>query len=1259
MSADDLFRPGGAFTTDWLAGAGQTDSSDTSNDPSALDFLASPSLESGAAGAQQGGSGIMTQEELERALLGDLDGAGAGLSDEGTSGMSGGASSEGASSPFHASNYSYSGASNAPSSSAFDIDAVLASSSSPSFPLDGDFSSLSCEFDTDALQSLFATPCTSTFSPGSTASARLAPFPSAPVQTVSPASATSPYSAPAAAFPLVAQGNDMSNFDFSQIFGPAASVAGSPLQLQQTGAEYGSPTSFVSLSPSAALSAPPASTSPQALGSLAATAGIAVQPLQATANPRAGPYAFSLKQDPGTSALLQASGRTVRNRQAPPVTPQLADLPVLPPSQPQPAAKGASRQPSPLDVIVNAGLQNGVHQAPPLQLLANVDFSSSAFKPAIAPSGKAAGKKAAAEASAGEDAQEDKPVKGGKKGAKKERGHNAVEQKYRNSINNALATLRDTIPALRHLKPLPSMPVNKRKASQFQLATAAVPQTPAGLVDGIEPAKNLSKGVILNKACEYIDYLRFARESRDSDLEMLKSMVCEMVGGGDRLVEEFDRRRAELEVVREEERLRQKAEEEDDDGEGEDDDEEDEPAPVPAPAAKGRRSATAAGTKRGRKADAAATTTKKARSAGTAGLSPPLTSDYRHVQALNQAHLETLASAGQAGVPMPHVFPPSPVSSGDELSVSPSALMGESTNSGSGGRVLLASFMGLSFAGGLGYDVSTSAVAAEEALTATAARVLTGRLARRDLSPDATLVERIHPSLLSGLVALGAATVVIALAYLVFPLFSRSASTLSPRARRRVQAVSALSAISASSAVASTYGQSCSAAMRARKELLRFVAAPGPLALVAALVKEALVWGVRHLTGLTLARDKSGVGQEEVEEAVAWVRIAEIEASVGDRIPTIYRLYTFLRLSNLSRSPYWPQLSPTTSRSAVDALLAIHLLALGHPRWAEVLWHRMVAQRKKVDSARSQATDSFVDVAVASEWEAVRTLLAPSIRAAKSFEDLATSSDTVPLLVLAEAACEESLRDAWTQIFVAVSAETATSPSGQAAAESLAGLSDVDAAIERVSRATVDGSDLRTLAVTAQVFLTCYRAGTRPASARADLGAARTLLSQLVLGLKEDVAALERLACIGPFLRLLAPALSGPLATELASLIPTSSTLEPTSEIDLLATIVFSWLLVRREAVYVEKLDGNADEEVLKPNASLHVQALAVRRLLGSAFFPSPARSSLSEAVAADDNDLAVDDAKDALVDALTTVARTAAGLKGGLDEDSGVELEA
>lgn len=112
----------------------------------------------------------------------------------------------------------------------------------------------------------------------------------------------------------------------------------------------------------------------------------------------------------------------------------------------------------------------------PLQLLANVDFSSSAFKPAIAPSGKAAGKKAAAEASAGEDAQEDKPVKGGKKGAKKERGHSssspprlslscanrapptdAVEQKYRNSINNALATLRDTIPALRHLKPLPSV----------------------------------------------------------------------------------------------------------------------------------------------------------------------------------------------------------------------------------------------------------------------------------------------------------------------------------------------------------------------------------------------------------------------------------------------------------------------------------------------------------------------------------------------------------------------------------------------------------------------------------------------------------------------------------------------------------------------------------------------------------------------------------------------------------------------------------
>lgn len=477
----------------------------------------------------------------------------------------------------------------------------------------------------------------------------------------------------------------------------------------------------------------------------------------------------------------------------------------------------------------------------------------------------------------------------------------AVEQKYRNSINNALATLRDTIPALRHLKPLPSMPVSKRKASQFTLASAAIPETPTGLVDGVAPAKTLSKGVILNKANEYIDYLRFARESRDADIELLKCMVRDMVGGGDALVAEFERRRAVLEVTRAEERERAREEEEDGlgEGEGEDDDEEEETS-APQPAAAKAPKGAAAGTKRGRKADApaAAAPAKKARGRGAApaaaatqGLSPPLTGDYRHVQAQNQAHLDSLASGPQTQTR--HVFPPSPVSSGDELSVSPGAVMGTGQGGGAAnGRVLLASFMGVSFAGGLGYDLAGSAVVAEETLGATAARVLTGRLARRgadnatSVPLEANLVDRLHPSLLSGLVALGAATILVSLIYLVLPLFSRGstsspAPTTSLRARRRAQAVAALSALSAASAADGTYATARSSALAARRELLRIVGAPGPLLLPFALAKEALGWAARRATGLTWARDGAGPSQEDVEEAVVWVRVAEIEASVG------------------------------------------------------------------------------------------------------------------------------------------------------------------------------------------------------------------------------------------------------------------------------------------------------------------------------------------------------------------------------------------
>ncbi|GAA5905011.1 hypothetical protein JCM8208_007659 [Rhodotorula glutinis] len=1306
MSTDDLFAPHGAFATDWLAQSdprafdGSASVADSSFDhQDSLGFLTGNPFGAldGLAGGTKG-TGMLTQDELARALMGGIDGGiggGARMGDLSSAGTStAGGRSDAGSSPYSSSMSHYGGAQHQSSSTQFDFgaDARGQLGNSPPFSLPHN---LSCDFDTAALQSLFTNSSpTTTTGPG--VNAHLSPYPPAttypPLQTRSPASSVSPYAASVSTFPQPhpqqppIDTSGMSGFNPAQLFAPASATSGTSPSAPRLSVDYTSPLStFSSFSPPVAAQAPlavapqphahqqhrheplPQQQPPQqpqqaAFTSLAATAGIAVPSLHAGPSAQSGLYGFSDAHDPSSSSSLggSARGRTTRTRAQ---APGEAGAP-----------EGEQRGRSPMEVIANAGLQSATHTAPLLQLNPDVNLPGMI-------------RNTARKGSSGEDGEveqdEQKPAagKGGKKGKKVDRGHNAVEQKYRNSINNALASLRDTIPALHHLKPLPSMPVSKRKASQFTLASAAIPETPTGLVDGVTPAKTLSKGVILNKANEYIDYLRFARESRDADIELLKTMVRDMVGGGDALVAEFERRREVLEVTRAEEREQRARDEQDEDGSGgdEEDDEED----VPAPAAKQPKAAATAGTKRGRKADApsaAAAPAKKARGRGGAavpssasGLSPPLTGEYRHVQAHNQAHLDSLAGAQ-------NVFPPSPISSGDELSVSPGAVMGQHGGAAAHGRVLLASFMGVSFAGGLGYDLVGSAVVAEESIGAAAARVLTGRLVRRsgavgngtEFPLEVTLADRLHPSLVSGLVALGAATFLATIVYLVLPLFSRRSSSApvaaepSARARRRAQAVAALTALSAASAAADgTHASGRASALAARRELLRIVGAPGPLGLPVALAKEALVWIARRITGLTWSRDGAGPSEEDVKEAVAWVRIAEIEASVGERLARPARLYTFLRLCNLSRSPAWPQVSPSTTHSAVDALLAIHLLSLGHARWAEARWQRMAARRKKVDAPEG---DSFVDLALASEWATVAGLLASESRSLKQGDEPSASSDTVPLLVVAEDACEDAMKDAWSTIFVAVAGSTASSsssPTAEAAADLLASLADADETAGVVFRAMPEGTDLRNLALVTKVFLSCYRAGTYPSSspssssAAGDLAEARTLLAQLVLGSKD---ALSRLACAAPLLRLIAPALTGPISTALSTFL-TSPTEHPSSDVDLLATVTLSWLLVRRQGAYVEPSTSSADEDVkvtLKPNPVLHAQTLSLRRLLGSELFQArEPEHDADELVEDDEAAMRVEDAKELLVDALTGISRRAAGLASMLDEDSGVELEA
>lgn len=74
-----------------------------------------------------------------------------------------------------------------------------------------------------------------------------------------------------------------------------------------------------------------------------------------------------------------------------------------------------------------------------------------------------------------------------------------VEKRYRTRINDSIASLADLVPALAHLRALPSASTARRHSSQFIVSAASIGSIPKGLVDGVVAADKLSKGNILAK----------------------------------------------------------------------------------------------------------------------------------------------------------------------------------------------------------------------------------------------------------------------------------------------------------------------------------------------------------------------------------------------------------------------------------------------------------------------------------------------------------------------------------------------------------------------------------------------------------------------------------------------------------------------------------------------------------------------------------------------------------------------------------------
>ncbi|MBW0493021.1 hypothetical protein O181_032736 [Austropuccinia psidii MF-1] len=121
-----------------------------------------------------------------------------------------------------------------------------------------------------------------------------------------------------------------------------------------------------------------------------------------------------------------------------------------------------------------------------------------------------------------------------------ESGHNAVEKRYRNNINSHIASLADLVPALQHLRSLPSAATSRRHSSQFIVSTSAIGKIPTGLVDGVKAATKLSKGNILSKSVDYVRHLIRTRTELKEDIQDLKNMVKSRVEGGEILILQWE-----------------------------------------------------------------------------------------------------------------------------------------------------------------------------------------------------------------------------------------------------------------------------------------------------------------------------------------------------------------------------------------------------------------------------------------------------------------------------------------------------------------------------------------------------------------------------------------------------------------------------------------------------------------------------------------------------------------------------------------------
>lgn len=243
--------------------------------------------------------------------------------------------------------------------------------------------------------------------------------------------------------------------------------------------------------------------------------------------------------------------------------------------------------------------------------------------------------------------------------------------------------------------------------------------------------------------------------------------------------------------------------------------------------------------------------------------------------------------------------------------------------------------------------------------------------------------------------------------------------------------------------------------------------------------------------------------------------------------------------------------------------------------------------------------EPWVEIAISTDFEQVREVLASS----REHSSIASPSDTVPLLRISEVRCEAALREAWAKIFAAVVQTTCPphSPlSSIAAFSSLVNRPLLEETIAHVLASTAAGTTVHSLAKVTRALCAYYNGKSQEA---------RDIAQDLAHEARAD-GPLSRLGCSYAFFTLLLdnPNLVDPI--------------EPTTEVDILATTTLGWLAVRRQA-------GNGEDR--KADPVLHAQVLGVRRLFGAKVFS--------------DATLELDESMDLIGEALTDITRRAAGL--------------